>query len=276
MANAVKEVCDNNPDVVALVPAFVVLVVALGTRITTLRAQMKKVSMKNSGLYENKTNWKESLSLLLSVLCGAGVSYARKISDVVLRNNFDYPVSTFTEMRDTELIEMAQSLIELQATVAAPLVDYGITTAFMTEVGEALDNFDEANPQPITNVYTMEAERELLLKMAFSLSDFVLQDMMKAALIYKVLNPTFYQSLHNASLIRNAGLRHEEEPATAAAKEVATGASGQQASTTERKEAQESPNMQEVLKGAMDTIRTNGEEVAAEPTAVQEPSLNGQ
>lgn len=221
MANAVQEVCNNNTTVVASVPAFAVLVTGLDTRITALRDQLKKLSMNNSGLSENKAYWKDRLSLLLSVVCGAGVAYARKTNDLVLENNFDYPISTFILMRDTELIETAQSIIDLQATVAAQLVDYGITTAFMTEVSDALANFEEANPKPIVNVYTSEADRELLLKMAFSLSDFVLQDMMKAALIFKVLNPVFYQSLDNASRISKVGVRHEEEPEMAAAKEAA-------------------------------------------------------
>ncbi|MBI5917525.1 MAG: hypothetical protein HY842_19325 [Bacteroidetes bacterium] len=212
MANAVVEVCDSRPDVVALVPAFVLLVAALKSRITALNNLMQRLSANTSGYYEDKVKWKDKLSLLLSMVCGAGVSYSRKIGDVVLERNFSFAETTLFGLRDTELIQTANSLIALQATVAAQLVPYGITIDLMTQVNEALDNFEEVNPKPIVNVYTSEADREQLLDMAFDLSDFVLQDMMKAALIYKVLDLNFYQSLENASRISKVGIRHEEPP----------------------------------------------------------------
>lgn len=264
MANAVQEVCDTNTTVVALVPAFVALVADLGNRITALRDQLKKLSVNNSGLHENKTYWKEQLSLLLSVVCGAGTSYARKINDVVLENKFSFAMTPLKEMRDTELIETAQSIIDLQASVAAQLVDYGITTAFMTDVSDALANFEEANPKPIVNVYTSEADRELLLKMAFSLSDFVLQDMMKAALIFKVLNPVFYQSLDNASRISKVGVRHEEEPEMASAKEAA-----KPLEMTELDEQRAT----ELLDTNVQEINATSEQAAG--LALPEPSQNG-
>ena len=264
MANAVKEVCDTNTSIVDQVPAFVLLVIELGNRTTALRVLNKKLKTKNSGYADQKAYWKEQLALLLSVICGAGVSYAQKINDVVLEQNFDYPISTFTEMRDTELIELAQSIIDLQATVAAQLLDYGITTAFMTEVNEALDNFEEVNPKPIVNVYTAEADRKKLIEGAFALSEFVLQNMMKAALIYKVLNPIFYQSLDNASLIRNSGLRHEQDPVKEAVKlqELA-----------EKKLVQNPPSTAELLEGNVQEINALSENTAT--PALPEPVLNG-
>lgn len=272
MANAVKQVCDDNTSVVATVPAFVVLVSGLGTRITALRAQMKKLNTKKkAGDAENKAYWKEELSELLAIICGSGISYAKKKGDIVLKNEFDFPVSEFKDMRDTELIEMAQSIIDLQATVAAGLIDYGITPAFMTDVTAALQNFEMANPKPIANVSTTAADRDLTLKMAFSLSDYVLQDMMKAALIYKRLNPTFFQSLDNASLIRDNGLRHEDDedmeetdmPVEKAAIEAPT-----QLDLTVKKEAQDAPNTSDILSN-------NVQELNIETPALPEPSMNG-
>ena len=52
MANAVKEVCDTRTDVVALVPAFVLLVATLKDKALTLRALMKQLSKKTTGLAE--------------------------------------------------------------------------------------------------------------------------------------------------------------------------------------------------------------------------------
>ncbi|MCF8246571.1 MAG: hypothetical protein K9J37_10065 [Saprospiraceae bacterium] len=90
-------------------------------------------------------------------------------------------------------------------------MDYGITTAFMSDVAEALVKFEEKNPKPIANVYTSEADRNELLNLAFGLSEFVIQDMMKSALVYKVVDINFYQSLENASRISKVGIRHDEE-----------------------------------------------------------------
>lgn len=262
MANAVKEVCDTRPDVVATVPAFVLLVAALGERITALRALIKQLSKKESGLALDKTNWKERLSLLLSVVCGAGVSYARKVNNVVLEKNFGFAETILSNMRDTELIETAQSIIDLQGTVAAELVDYGITNAFMNDVRAALTSFEEKNPKPMVNIYTGEALRNEAFDKAFELSDFVLQNLMKSALVFKVMNPNFYLSLEKASHISKVGVRHDENPAAA---------------NMEMNRVQPSPNTNDMLKDAVETLNTNAEPTsngATEPIAVQEPSLN--
>lgn len=209
MANAVKELCAINPGALTMVPAFAALVTLLNDKIMAINAVMLRLSSKSTALATDKTEWKARLSLLLSVVCGAGVSYSRKIKDVVLEGNFGYVESELFQLRDTELIQVANSIIELQASVAAQLVDYGITTAFMDDVQDALDKFVEKNPKPIVNVYTSEVDRSELLSLAYDLSDFVLNDMMQAAKIFKLLKPGFYQSLENASRIRSAGLRHE-------------------------------------------------------------------
>lgn len=211
MANAVTEVCDTRTDVVALVPAFVLLVAALKGRIVALNDLMKRLTTNASGISEDKNAWKSRLSLLLSIVCGAGVAYSRKLKDVVLEKNFGYAESTLYQLRDTELIQTAKAIMEEQANIAAQLVDYGITVAFMSDVAEALVKFEEKNPKPIANVYTSEADRNELLDKAFGLSEFVLQDMMKSALVYKVLDINFYKSLENASRISKVGIRHEVE-----------------------------------------------------------------
>lgn len=218
MANVFIEVCDARTAIVALVPAFVLLVADLKTRRTALQNLMLLLSTGESGYGKDKTKWRENLVLRLSVLCGIGASYAEEIEDPVLYGKFNYSETTIKELRDTELIEKANSLIALQATVETELEPYGITTTFMTDLTTALDNFVEKNPKPIANIAMTEADNEKLLDAAFDLSGFVLGRVMKAATIYKLLDSNFYDALKAASLIRNPGLRHELTPEEAAAR----------------------------------------------------------
>lgn len=282
MGNAVKKVCDDNVDIVALVPAFVLLVTGLGTRITELRLQIKKVSKKNGGSSNTKEYWKNQSAFLLSIVCGAGIAYAQKIKDMKLEENFNFSKTALEELRDTELIETGQSIIDTQATLAAQLIDYGITTAFMTTVTEALSNFEEANPEPIANVSTTKAKHEQLLDDAFALSAYVLENMMKAALIYKVLNPLFYQSLDNASLVRDTGVRHDLTPEEKAARKEQRRlkkeakmkeAAAKLKEAAERKEVQESSNATELLDNHVQEMNATTENI--ETPALPEPSLNG-
>lgn len=272
MANAFMGVCDANPTAVALVPAFAPLVAALKNRITALNAVVQRLSANTSGLYEDKLKWRTKLSQLLAAVCGAGVAYAKSINDVVLEGNFSFAESTLFGMRDTELIQAANSLIALEATVAAHLLDYGITSTLMKEVTNALENFEETNPKPIINVYVSEADRAMALKMAFELSEFVLENMMKAALIYKMLNLNFYQALENSSRISQVGIRHEEYPEATVAKKAAKDAATQQA-VTEKKEVQDAPSVSELLGINMREINATSKNI--ETPSVQEPSKNG-
>jgi hypothetical protein len=131
----------------------------------------------------------------------------------------------------------------------------------MTEVNDALDNFEETNPKPIINVYVSEADRAMALKMAFALSEFVLENMMKAALIYKMLDPNFYQALGNASRISKVGIRHEE-PTEVPAQKMA-----------EMMEVQEQTSTSELLDNNLKDLNAQPETPAT--PVVLEPSSNG-
>lgn len=292
MANTYQTVCANNTTTVNTVPAFAALLLVLGTMITSLRNLMQKVSTKTGGDALDKTNWKEELSLYLAVVCGAGVSYSKKVKDVVLEEKFSYAESILSGKRDTELIATANSIIALQATVAAQLQDYGITSTEMDALNNALENFEAKNSTPIVNVVTGEIDRKLALDKAFELSDFILNDMMKAALIFKLKAPEFYALLKKASLIRNQGLRHELSPEEAAANKeerrlkkeakakeaavkeaAAKEAAAKLKEAAEKKEVTESPNPTELLGTNVEEMNATTENI--ETPTLPEPSQNG-
>ncbi len=262
MANAFKQICDDNQATVKKMPTFESLVATLGIKITNLKLVAKQLDTKNGGYRKDKINWKEQLSLLLSVVCGAGVSYAKTAGDIVLQEKFAFAETALSGQRDTELIGTANSIIELQETVAAQLLGNGITSDFMNEVKAALANFEAKNTLPIVNVYAGEAKREEAMKLAFELSDFVLQNMMKAALIFKITDPGFYMTLENASHISKVGVRREEVPTKQAV------ASNDAQGATEQKSVQEQPATTDLLENAVQEIKPveNAGEVSMGPT----------
>ncbi len=187
---------------------------------------------------------------------------------MVLEEKFSYAESILIGKRDTELIATANSIIELQATVAAQLEDYGITKTEVEALKNALENFEAKNSTPIVNVVMGEIDRKNALTKAFELSDFILNDMMKAALIFKLKAPEFYAQLKKASLIRNQGIRHEQDPEAAATKQAA--AIPQE--MTEKKEVQAPPSATEILGNNVQEM--NAVELTETPT-LPEPSMNG-
>lgn len=202
-------------DAVAQVPAFGALKLVLDSKIAEVNDLVKRLSDTTKGASEDKAKWRAKLVLLLSVACGAGSAYGRRTNNVELTAQFSHSASAFQRQRDTELIQMAHHVVELVGTVSAQLVDFGITSSVMDELRAALDHFEAKNPRPIVNIYTSEADRAELLAKAFELSNFVLEDMLRAASAYKLLNPNFYKSLENASRISKVGIRHDD-PAAAA------------------------------------------------------------
>ncbi len=220
MFNAAKKVCDDKPETVNSVTAFALLVAKLGVFIAEIRNLIKQLSQNNEGISAAKTQVSKELALMLSVVCGAGVSYGKHIKDLVLEKRFDYPESDFTRMRDVELLETADNLIVLQATYDKELLPYGINANLVLHLKDLRDQFEQKSAEPIVNVYTGEADRNELLKKTFEVSDFVLNDLMSAAKIFKLNDPNFFAALDNASRISKVGIRHDEPVVNTEAKAV--------------------------------------------------------
>jgi hypothetical protein len=216
MFNALKKVCDNNPTIVSSIPAFVLLVNRLAEFMVAIKNLMRKLLENNSGNAGQKAIAKAALGLNLAMLGGAGRSYARSIKDVVLYEKFHFAESTLTDMRDAVLIETANSLKSLMNEYSKELEPYNINEEFIAELNKSLSDFEEINTSPIVNVYTGEAERSELIKVTFEGSDFVFNDLMAAALMFKKKHGTFYDSLVNASRVSKVGIRHDDVPSAIA------------------------------------------------------------
>ena len=108
---------------------------------------------------------------------------------------------------------MRKNEAELEIKVLSP---YNINEAFIAELDKSMSDFEAINTAPIVNVYTGEVERSELIKVTFEGSDFVFNDLMAAALMFKKNQNTFYESLVNASRISKVGIRHDDVPSAIA------------------------------------------------------------
>jgi len=217
MFNTFLAVCAMNLVALGKIPALLLKLDMLKAAVAEVKALMKRVPPNKKGDGDAKNGYKTALSLLLGALCGVGKSYAKDMKDMVLWAKFNLPESSFINMRDSELIETAQYLVELQTAHAVPLKDYGVSEEYMANINTALDNFETFNPLPSAGTSTDKAVREALLTKTFETTDYVYNDFMEAAKMLKVSNFELYNMLENASLIKNQGLRHDEPDAEAIA-----------------------------------------------------------
>lgn len=217
MFNTFLAVCALNLEALGRIPALLLKLNILKAAVTEVKALMKRVPPNKKGDADAKAGYKLELSLLLGALCGAGKSYAKDIKDMILWAKFNLPESSFVNMRDSELIETTQYVVDLQTIHAAPLKDYGVDAEYMAKVNTALENFVAVNPLPSAGTSTDKALREALLSKTFETTDYVYNDFLEAAKMLKVSNFELYNSLENASLLKNQGLRHEPQDAEAIA-----------------------------------------------------------
>ncbi len=217
MFNTFLAVCTLNLEALGRIPALLLKLNILKAAVTEVKALMKRVPPNKKGDADAKAGYKLELSLLLGSLCGAGKSYAKDMKDMILWAKFNLPESSFINMRDSELIETTQYVVDLQTVHAAPLKDYGVDVEYMAKVNTALGNFETVNPLPSAGTSTDKALREALLSKTFETTDYVYNDFLEAAKMLKVSNFELYNALENASLIKNQGLRHEPQDAEAIA-----------------------------------------------------------
>lgn len=208
MFKAVQAVLAKNQTAVDTLPALVSsqeAFAALNNNITETDRELGTVTV---GKVASKENVEKALTTALLSLKGALASYARKTNNTELSLLVKFTKSSLKELGDTDLENIAKTVLEIVEANKAALVTYGVDQAEITGFIETVANFKSATAETKTSFSEKSGARVSLTEL-FKEGDAILKDELDNLMLrMQSKYPDFYKAYKSARVIKNLGGGH--------------------------------------------------------------------
>ncbi len=208
MLETVITVLENNATIWNSIPAIVEIKEKVVTNIGKIRG-LRQIQEKDfTGITVNKAEVQENLIAATLKLIGGLMAYATVTNDHELRNSINYGKHDLNHSRDNILYDKALLVYNTAQPLAAELAVYLITEEDILAVDTLLKKYEEAIPEKRAATSETKAATEAL-KQIFKATNLLLKDKLdNLMLIFRAINPDFYNAYTNSRIIIDLGRRH--------------------------------------------------------------------
>ncbi len=177
MYEVVRMCVNDHADIITASPAFVEGFTEFTGVIDGIRANAPLSGAVLTGITQDKRVSKLGLCKICAPLAGFGFAYAAKTKNNTLKAAFDFSENQLKRIKDGEIAARCQAIHDLLLENRGALEPYGVTTAKLTELQNAINDYTATAPKPrtaVTNRSTIKAN----LRAQFARADEILEDQM--------------------------------------------------------------------------------------------------
>ncbi|MBK9331648.1 MAG: hypothetical protein IPM96_04385 [Ignavibacteria bacterium] len=207
----IETVLDRNSSIVTEIPALSVSVLDFKKVISDINSKAVRRNTVRRGASETKTLKRIELENTTVELASALYVFGHKNSDEVIKAIANIPPSLLDRMRDTEVINKANSILNTVTEKADDLTSFGITQTDIARLRSCIENYISSNINK-SGSHTESVVITKTLKELFQTGMDILDkeiDRMVDSLQTKEKN--FYESYYAVRSVKNFGLRHRKE-----------------------------------------------------------------
>lgn len=185
------------------------------TQFKTAVAEIKAMDLEFIGSTKAETadKWLKEEALINAIFKIASTLYVlgikTKNTELMVKNKVTK--SSLDYLREPMLVNKSTEILASGNQYKAELVNYGITEEMLIEAQGVIDAFEGAVGKQSDAHVNSVAEREAL-RVKFSAGTALLYDELDPMMeLYEESDPLFYDGYQNARMIKDLGIRHEEE-----------------------------------------------------------------
>lgn len=191
MYRAVELLCDNNAAIVALVVAFQTAFTNFKGKIAQIISTTQNKDVVLTGIAADKTVSKLALCRTAADVAAIIYAFATATANNTLKQEVNYSFDDLKKTRDDQLAPRCQNIHDRGFENRADLTDYGITTATLTGLQNAINAYAAETPKPraaVSHRKTLNANLKQLFKEA---DEILVEQMDKLVVAFKPAHPEF-------------------------------------------------------------------------------------
>jgi len=201
MFRATQKHCNDNPTIVATIPAFQKATGTLNTIIAGIIATAQQEDLVTKGITIDKAEAKKTLCRLAADIAAPIVAYAAETKNNKLLNEVNFTHSDLIRTKDDQLAPRCQNICDAAKANEAALKDYGITATTIDTLLTTINNYQAKVPDP-RNAAAQKATIRTNLKNLIKEGDQVLKlQMDKTVLGLKATHPDFVTAYKSNRII---------------------------------------------------------------------------
>lgn len=201
MYRATEKHGDDNPTIIAAVPAFQTAFTNFKAKIAAITGTEQLKAAPLTGMVVDKSTSKQTLCEMAADTAGIIFAFASATANNTLKQAVKFPLSKLLQTRDEELVPRCQGIHARAIENKDALEDYGITNTKLTALQTAINNYATETPKPRTAL----SQRKTLtanLRQLFKDTDAILTDQMdKLVSNFKAANPDFVSTYETVRII---------------------------------------------------------------------------
>ena len=191
MYRAVETHCSDNASLIAAVPAFQTAFNEFKTKIAEILSVEQLRGASLAGITAGKSNLKQTLCRQTADTAGIIYAFASATGNETLKAESNLSYSKLLQTRDDELAPRCQNIHARATEHKTQLADYGITTASLTALQKAIDDYQAETPKPRT-AQSQRKTQTANLRRLFNEADEILKTRLdKLVANFKTANPDF-------------------------------------------------------------------------------------
>lgn len=191
MFRATQKHCNDNPAIVATIPAFQTAAGTLNTTIAGIIATAQQEDLVTKGITVDKAEAKKTLCQLAADIAAPIVAYAAATKNNKLLKEVNYTHSDLIRTKDDQLAPRCKNIYDAAQANAAALRDYGITATTTETLLTTINNYQAKVPDP-RNAAAQKATIRTNLKNLIKEADQILKlQLDKTVLGFKTSHPDF-------------------------------------------------------------------------------------
>ncbi|MGD8781966.1 MAG: hypothetical protein PVH88_23760 [Ignavibacteria bacterium] len=215
MLKSVSSFLAVNSDVTSTMPVFDSIIQKLDGKINEIKElDAERVNM-TSGMTTDKKKERDELEKILFKVSSITSLYGRLNNKQNLLEAYDLSSSDITLLRDIQLLQVSEALINDVSPEVDNMADYGMTQEILDLLTQEREDFDKA----VNISDEKRAERKTAtksLKTLFREAREILENELdKVVDIFRDSEATFFDGYYNSRNIIDRGIRHEEQSDTA-------------------------------------------------------------
>jgi hypothetical protein len=201
-----------NATLTATLPTFAAGVTRFNAELSALQALALGSNAETKGLTADKAAKKDTMARLAGDMASLLKAYALVTGDKVLEAAVFNGYWEIGHARDTEVPDLADRVRQQGADRASALSDYGITTARITALADAIESFRAMVGAPRAVIGSATASTQSLEE-AFAKVDAELTILDRMNPYFRTVNKAFFLGYESARVIVDAAATHTTAPA---------------------------------------------------------------
>ncbi|MFM2224494.1 MAG: hypothetical protein RJA07_696 [Bacteroidota bacterium] len=195
------KVIDDNAAITAANVPFTTQVTAAKGKVTIIQSNAALEAQLIIGIAMDKTTAKKDLCHQSADVADLIKAYATAIANNTLYQSVNFSYSNLYRIKDTQLTNTCQNIINIANANTAALTPYGVTAALISGISTAITTYNAAVPKP-RNAQALRKTYRANIKTAIKQASDIFNNQLDNIIpVFKAAHPDFVSTYLNARLI---------------------------------------------------------------------------